>query len=171
MLPDGLWPSSDVEPLDPMLVAETLADLAAGQAELQDAIGRLVQGPDTEPQAGCWTWRYLDDEATAALMDELRDWVEWLVERYGLTDDRHTIERCWARHPVAVEELTALMVAWKAEFGPRRRRASAGPSAWHAHSLWPTLERLNASPGLRRCRRMTRHTPPDSAASSDRAAD
>lgn len=157
MLPDGPWSSTDVVPLDPILVAEALAALAAGQAELQDAIGRHVQGSDTDPQAGCWTWRYLDDEATAALMDELREWVQWLVERYELTNDRHTIERCWAEHPVAVEELTALMIAWKAEFGREGRPPSAGPIAWHANWLWPTLQRVNDVAGTRQCRRLGRH--------------
>jgi hypothetical protein len=156
---DGAWPGSDDEFLDPKLVAEALADLASGQAELQDAVARLVAGSDTELRDGRWTWRYLDDAAASALMDELRDWVEWLIERYELHDDRHAIEPCWTEHPVAVEELTALMVAWKAEFGPGQHRVSAGPIAWHANWLWPTLERVNETCGTRRCRRATRHKP------------
>ncbi|MFL6100813.1 MAG: hypothetical protein ACJ71T_12765 [Actinomycetales bacterium] len=157
MLPDGPWPTSDVAPLDPMLVAEALADLAAGQAEMQDAITRLAQGSDGEPHQGYWTWRFLDDKAASALLDELREWVDWLIERYELFDDRHAIEPCWAEHTVAVEELTALMIAWKAEFGSTARRASAGPIAWHANWLWSTLQRVHDSPSIRGCRRTNRH--------------
>lgn len=142
-----------VEPLDPLLVAEALADLAAGQARLEEIVAQMAG--DVEPVGGGggrWTWRYLAHDAAEALMRELSDWVDWLIVRYKLRDDRHAIESCWREHPVAVEELTALMLAWKAEFGTAVRRPSAGPIAWHANWLWPTLERVNQLSGTRSCR-------------------
>lgn len=140
------------EPLDPMLVAEALADLAAGQARLEETVDQLAGQSENTSAPGRWTWCYLSAADAETLMVELADWVEWLVDRYQLYEDRHAIEACWAEHPVAVEELTALMVAWKAEFGAEVRKPSAGPISWHANWLWPTLERVNIVSGTRSCR-------------------
>jgi hypothetical protein len=53
------------------------------------------------------------------------------------------IPPCWFLHPVAVEELTALMVAWKAAYSQKQTAPSDSPVNWHDRWLWPTLHRLN----------------------------
>jgi hypothetical protein len=44
---------------------------------------------------------------------------------------------------VAVEELTALMVAWKAAYSQKEAAPSEALVNWHDRWLWPTLHRLN----------------------------
>ena len=69
------------------------------------------------------TWRIdpadPDRTLTAAdaewLWEELRDWVEWLVERYSL--DHRIVPPCWFLHGALVDELTALWGAWQVAYG------------------------------------------------------
>jgi len=133
-----------LEPLDPSLLAETLAALADRLSAQEDLLAALVDRLDQDqPTGGPWTWRSMSEPQQQSLMTELRGWVDWLVERYRLGATRHQIPPCWAEHPVAVEELTALMVAWKAAYANRNRGPSDDLIGWHDRWLWPCLTRLN----------------------------
>jgi hypothetical protein len=63
----------------------------------------------------------LPDEATQA-WDDLRDWVEHLVDRFGL--DSRVVPPCWYRHNTLVEALSALRDHERICFAP-----SASPTA------------------------------------------
>jgi hypothetical protein len=130
-----------VEALDPMLLAETLSELTERLNLVEQILGKVVEALESGIAHGPWAWAHLDPQAQRALFDELREWVDWLVMRYHVSDEAYRLQPCWYRHPVAVEELTALMVAWKAEYS--QPKASTGLTAWHTQSLWPCLLRLN----------------------------
>lgn len=136
-------PQLPVEPLDPVLVAEVLDTLTTRQHALErafDALNRRVGAPTKE---GPWTWRALGPTQTRVLFGELRDWVDWLTVRYELRGEAHAIAACWYRHPVAVEELTALMVAWRGAYVLEQAPPGDTLIHWHDRWLWPTLNRLN----------------------------
>ena len=105
-----------VEPLDPLMLAEVLEALALRQAALERAFDALHRRLGTTPKDGPWAWAALGAHRRRELLVQLRDWVDWLITRYDLRAETQTIPPCWHRHPVAVEELTALMVAWQGAY-------------------------------------------------------
>jgi hypothetical protein len=142
MSPDPWTPP--LEPLDPVLLAETLAALSDRLSAQEDLLAALVERLDRdEAPSGKWTWRHLTKPQAEKLLAELTDWVTWLVDRYQLDHTRHQIPPCWAEHPVAVEELTGLMVSWKAAYTGPDRPPSDNLIAWHDRWLWPCLTRIN----------------------------
>ena len=72
-------------------------------------------------------WATMTDRETEDALDELEDWVFWVVDRYAL--DHRTVPPCWAEHGALVEELSALRVAWLAAFGITGRPEA--PLEWH----------------------------------------
>lgn len=95
-----------------------------------------------DPKPGPWLWESLDAAGQAHLWRELRAFVEMLGRRY-LSDvsSGKQLPMCWYRHPVAVEMLTALMVAhWSVYFD--EEEATQGLMQWHEWWLWPTLDRF-----------------------------
>lgn len=60
-------------------------------------------------------WATLTEIENEDALEELADWVNWVVDRYAL--DHRTIPPCWDEHGALVEELSALRVAWLAAFG------------------------------------------------------
>lgn len=97
-----------------------------------------------------FVWRHLDQAAAADLWAELADWVQWLRERYNLGS---VIPKCWYRHPVAVEELTALMsahtAAYQQHYGPKGVLIHDHDlmSGWHRDALAPALSRIKGQFG------------------------
>jgi hypothetical protein len=133
-----------LEPLDPALVAETLAALSERLAAQEDLLTAVLDRLDAEhAPGGRWAWRHLTGAQAEALLAELTDWVGWLIERYSLSASRYQIPPCWADHPIAVEELTALMIAWKAAYAGPSTAPREDLIAWHDRWLWPCLTRLN----------------------------
>ena len=131
-----------VEPLDPVIVADILETLTIRQEALEHAFDALARRLGATKD-GPWTWATLGPTRTRELFTELRDWVDWLTVRYTLNGEHHTIAPCWYAHPVAVEELTALMVAWRAAYSQDEAAPSDALINWHDRWLWPTLHRLN----------------------------
>jgi hypothetical protein len=132
-----------VEPLDPIMVAEVLQALAGRLESLEGLLEAMTDQLVAAPAGGPWSWRHLGPSQTRALFVELRDWVDWLIGRYELRGEAETIPPCWFLHPVAVEELTALMVAWKATYSQKQTAPSDALVNWHDRWLWPTWHRLN----------------------------
>jgi len=98
-----------------------------------DAFDDLFGDPNTHrPDAelidgGAVNWRELEDSDAPETWAELRDWVQWLTNRYEL--GARTIPDCWYRHGGVVEELSALHTAWKASFSSAD--SGYGPIGWH----------------------------------------
>jgi len=132
-----------VEPLDPVMVAEVLEALALRQEAVERAVDALSRRLGTTPKEGPWAWRALGPGRRRDLLTELREWVDWLITRYELRAEAQTIPPCWYRHPVAVEELTGLMVAWRAAYTQDEAAPSDALINWHDRWLWPALHRLN----------------------------
>jgi len=132
-----------VEPLDPVMLAEVLEALALRQEAVERAVDALSRRLGTTPAEGPWSWRALGPSRRRELFTQLREWVDWLITRYELRAEAQTIPPCWYRHPVAVEELTALMVAWQAAYTADEGAPSDALINWHDRWLWPALHRLN----------------------------
>lgn len=82
--------------------------------------------PDLFPTlAVCWAT--MDDLQTEDALDELQDWVAWIVDRYAL--DHRVIPACWDNHGALIEELSALRTAWIAAFCVTARPEA--PLEWH----------------------------------------
>ncbi len=132
-----------VEPLDPVMLAEVLEALALRQEAVERAVDALSRRLGTTPREGPWAWRTLGPSRRRELLSQLRAWVDWLITRYELRAEAQTIPPCWYRHPVAVEELTALMVAWQAAYTADEGAPSDALINWHDRWLWAALHRLN----------------------------
>ena len=79
---------------------------AAPPLELDDwhTIHQLEQ--TAAATAGPTHWPSLDEEDLAAALEDLRVWVDQLVDRFAL--DVRTVPPCWDRHNAMVEALAAL---------------------------------------------------------------
>ncbi|MEU8244062.1 hypothetical protein AB0C07_37890 [Actinoplanes missouriensis] len=132
------------------LLRADVDDLTAAIEYLTSAnLGGTGEGDLTVPSR--WSWRHADPRTVAQLWEELISWVNWLVPRYELTGEAAPIAPCWYRHPVAVEELTALMASWQAAYQGRPETPRDDLIAWHDRWLWPTIDRLQARAGWRGC--------------------
>ena len=99
--------------------------------------------------ARVYRWEDLDGEQAAELWAELIAWVSWFRRRYSVTGSDAVIPPCWYRHPVAVEELTALMVSHQSAY--TLDEPGSELSAFHVQWLWPTLRDLAERAGYKRC--------------------
>lgn len=134
------------------LFARLLAAIAATQEEQQEQQQQRLADLEDMLKAvpdGPWNWAHLTGPERQELWERLYEWVCWLEDRYlrNLFPTRGIVPEWpadWYRHPVAVEMLTALMVAHAAAY----RRKAAPPSFalvdWHERCLWPTLARMEA---------------------------
>lgn len=86
-----------------------------------------------------YRWADLDADQAGELWGRLTLWVEWFRRRYPVPPDM-AIPPCWFRHSVAVEELTALMVAHDAAYD--NGEPGSDLVAWHVMWCWPVLTRL-----------------------------
>jgi hypothetical protein len=132
-----------VEAIDPIMLAEVLEAMAGRLESLEGLVEAMTDQLVDSPAGGPWSWRHLGPGQTRALFTELRNWVDWLITRYELRGEAEMIPPCWFLHPVAVEELTALMVAWTAAYSQKEIAPSEALVNWHDRWLWPTLHRLN----------------------------
>ena len=105
-------------------VAEQLAGFDAQIDWLASRMDSLEVGPVVP---GRWSWRGLRPEAAEALLVELTAWVDWLVDRYDISE---LVPSCWNRHGAMVEELTALCAAWHAAYVDIDARGF-DPLYWH----------------------------------------
>lgn len=138
-----------LEPLDPMMVAAEIDALRLQVEDLSVALSHLMRDKEKLTPSR-WSWRDIDPLAADRLRRELADWVGWLRERYAPVG--RAITDCWPEHPVAVEELTALMAAWRSAYHGSDLATDA-LIAWHDRWLWPCIGRLPRQAGLDACGR------------------
>lgn len=131
---------------------ETLARLETSETTINDILGVLANNP----AGGSWCWRYLDAYEQVALLLELREWVDWMSERYAV---RGLIRPCWFQHGPVVEELTGLYVSWRATFKEQPRTYSDDIVAFHDRWFWPVMRRVAERNWMQGCAGNT-HKPP-----------
>lgn len=129
----------------------------AAEADEQQLLEDTPEGP--------WTWATPSAAARRDLFEELRDWVDWAIVRYELRG-QNAIRPCWHRHPVAVEELTAVFVAWRAANARSKRVPHDGLISWHDRWWWPCLRRLHEQAVFSDC--ATADTPPPAPSTPSR---
>jgi hypothetical protein len=112
-----------------------------------------------------WSWHHARAQERAELWHELHQWVEWLIDRYELQVGPHHVPPCWYAHPVAVEELTALMSAWRSAYCAGDA-ASVELIQWNQTFRGPTLERLQRTAHWQNCE-PDRHRQPTRAVGTD----
>lgn len=139
-------PDSENEPPDDLREAaptgepDEMEQLLGELEVLVERVSAIEDFLSDLPAGGPWCWRQLDRDQTRELAEELRDWVDWLIARYRLSN----IPPCWFRHGNYVEELTALFVAWKAAYNPKVHLPNDNLVAWHDRWFRPCMERLTA---------------------------
>ncbi|NKX94264.1 hypothetical protein HF995_13460 [Sanguibacter hominis ATCC BAA-789] len=71
-----------------------------------DALTALAQPPAGEVDV--INWRTAEQHETAAQMEPLREFVDWLIATYNVQPS--VIPPCWWKHPALIQELYALRV-------------------------------------------------------------
>lgn len=120
---------------------QTLATLSENVNELTGGLADLSELVTARPTGGPWCWRHLTPEQARALADEVRDWVDWLRDRY-LLEVGARVRPCWYRHPAALDDLTALYVAWRAAYTSVPVPPSDALINWHDRWLEPCVARV-----------------------------
>lgn len=141
-----------LEPVDPRMVATEIELLRQQVDDLSVALTHLMRDKEKLTPSR-WSWRDIDPLAANKLRRELAEWVGWLRERYASVG--RAIPDCWADHPVAVEELSALMAAWRNAYHGSDLATDA-LIGWHDRWLWPCVARLPRAAGLDSCGRRHR---------------
>lgn len=133
------------EGFDPQPIYDAIAAL---DVTLEEILERLTSQP-----GGPWRWDMLEDKPRLALWDQLFEFVGWLDKRYmsKVSREAFPLQPCWFQHDVAVELLTALMVAYMSVYKPQATVASFGLLDWHERCLWPTFERLKRLDVFKKC--------------------
>lgn len=75
------------------------------------------------PTAGPTYWPSLTPTQAERAWDDLRDWVEQLVDRFSL--DPRIVPPCWFRHNAMVEALVALRDHEQASYAPSATKTQA----------------------------------------------
>jgi hypothetical protein len=91
-----------------VLLREDL-DYLATVADPEVSGAAALQSKPRTPPARAHVWDSLTSTEASAAWGTLAEWVDWIVDRYGLDD---TIPNCWYRHARLIDELDALRAAW-----------------------------------------------------------
>lgn len=119
---------------------DALADIVT---ELATKVAALTT---RRAQTPCPSWLLAptDLDTVAALIDELRCWLEVVFLRYP--DAVNALPECWPWHPDVVEELLWLMHAWLAAYqGPAASVALVAD--WHDRQRPGVVRRISKSAG------------------------
>jgi len=141
-----------MEDFDPQVMYDAIAGLDRRLEEHEEAIGRIIDLLTNQP-GGPWRWDRLGPEARERLWNELFEFVSWLDSRYlsNVSREAFPLQPCWYRHDVAVEQLTALMVAYLSVYRAQATVASFALVDWHERYLWPTFERMKRLDVFKKC--------------------
>lgn len=105
-----------------------------------------------------WAWQFLNRTEAEQLWREVRWFVDAFTARYPLSAEV-SLPPCWYRHPLAVDELTAVYAAWREAFCGGNRPSTA-MAAWWDRWLWPMLNRLAVHADWRECKGSRQHVEP-----------
>ncbi|TFH68157.1 hypothetical protein [Cellulomonas sp. HD19AZ1] len=157
----------DVASLTELIVGEQ-SGLLPKLEEHQEAIDAILSLLEAAP-GGPWAWDKLTGAALRDLWLKLGEWVAWLEQRYliALSSDTYELARCWWRHPIAVELLTALMVAHWATYSAKVQVPSFALVDWHTRAFEPVFATLKAMRVFNNCK--DGHTDPTRSPKHDPA--
>lgn len=142
--------------------------LVAHVGDLQEVLDEIVASLAARPLGGPWSWRHLDAYEKQALLLEVRDWVDWTIERYHVQD---VLKPCWYQHSPILLEVIAVYVAWREAYGPRNSGAyTSDLTAWHDRWWWPMIHRIQAQHWGAGCDAAKHVAPPTTDRDADRAA-
>lgn len=121
---------------------DAISELFERLSGVEELALRLDEELTNYPAGGPWYWAGLDPEQRRALWTELDEFVAWLQNRIlnHLQDRSMWVAPCWYQHEEAVELLTALMVAHKAAYRAKSKKATFQLTEWFSRGLWPTVE-------------------------------
>ena len=93
-------------------------------------------------------WRTLTGEDRTTAWRQLREWVQWFVQRYGL--DARLVPPCWYLHPALVDLRSALRDQHRAAH--QRLSPGSAPATWQVTfvQLEPRLRDWTARTGCTR---------------------
>ena len=140
------------EDFDPQVLFDAIAGVGERLDEHEEAIGRIIDLLTNQP-GGPWRWDKLQPAARERLWNDLFEFVTWLDARYlsKVSREAYPLQPCWYQHEVAVEALTALMVAYLSVYRKSATVASFGLVDWHERCLWPTFERMKRLAMFKNC--------------------
>jgi hypothetical protein len=95
------------------------------RSQVNDLVTRFTDVDGSS--AGPINWLFLDADRATEAWAGLTGWVDWLLERYRLTE---TVPGCWYTHPPILEELSALHAAWLGAYHDANADSSVGV-IWH----------------------------------------
>lgn len=90
--------------------------------------------------------------------EEFAKWAEWYLRRFEIPES--VVPPCWRRHPVLIEELSALWTAYETSY--MTLASGASPLVW-LHQADLSRGRMVASMGIYSCSRTSGHQPPGTA--------
>lgn len=140
-----------LESLDELLAQ--IPELDTRMSTTEETVAALVAELTDYPAGGPWLWAGLTTERQRSLWTELDAFVSWLQNRilcHSMSKD-DWIPPCWYRHPDAVEQLTAVMVAHQASYRPKTKKPSHALVDWFLRALWPTMDILKQRRTLKGC--------------------
>ncbi|TNU72783.1 DUF4913 domain-containing protein, partial [Miniimonas arenae] len=123
------------------------------EAVLSDLTAALEQLLKTPPKSkpSPFSWAHVTGQTRAQLWQDLAAWIDQHNTRFGQADSALHLTACWYRHPVVVEELTALMEAWRTAY--LGHQAPTTDAIYYLQTFFhPTVHRIHtAAWGLKNC--------------------
>lgn len=158
--PETLEDDDQYDGLEELLAG--IPELIRRLCETEESVAALVEELANYPAGGPWLWEGLEPEAQRALWIELDAFVSWLQNRIlsHHASKEGWISPCWYKHPDAVEQLTALMVAHKASYHPKSKTPSHTLVDWFQRCLWPTMDTLKQRQTFKQCLQKREHEEP-----------
>ncbi|WP_108720343.1 hypothetical protein [Miniimonas sp. S16] len=143
--------ASDVaQLLDEFAPEGTVGQHAAAIGFLTQTLEELLKAPPRSKPSP-FSWAHTTGHTREQLWLELTGWVQRHNTRFGPSDSALHLVGCWYRHPVVVEELTALMEAWRTAYIGHQVPTTDAIS-YLQNYFHPTMHRIHTAVwGLKNC--------------------
>lgn len=135
--------------LEVVSLVDRTGQIEAILGQVVDTLEQLTKKP-AHSQPSPWLWAAATGEAREKLWAEVSDFVDVHNARFGIYSEL-VIQPCWYRHSVVIEEITALMLSWRAShYG--HQVPTIDPNYWLQNFLYPTFKRIRTEPwGQKSC--------------------
>lgn len=128
--------------------------------EAENLLEQIVELLEARDESGPWVWADMTAAQHESAWLELGEFVLRIDKAFlqWTTVPKLQLPECWWQHPIAVEELTALMVGYRAAYNTKAGAVGTALSDWIHRYLWPTLESIDAHAGTKTCRNDRKHS-------------